>query len=51
MFSLQRQTQIKVELEHKNMPRLSCMINFASVACKVGVFMDKTVFIPFTVSL
>lgn len=41
MFSLQRQTQIKVELEHKNTPHLSYMINFACVACKVGVFMDK----------
>lgn len=25
------------------------MINFVCVACEVGVFMDKTMFIPFTV--
>lgn len=50
MFGLQCQVQIKVKLKHKNTPHLSCMINSVCMAREVGVFMDKTLFIPFTVS-
>lgn len=50
MASFQRQEQIKVKLRHENRSHPSCMINFVCVASTVGVFEDKTMFIPFTVS-